>query len=1144
MIADQGTQKYFQHLEDEVTKLYVVAKGAREKGLDAINGTEIYKASDLAARVEGLLGINGVAVRIRELDAKMSREETAFKIIEEIVNGKFGGYEDRVAADYALRTALAIVTEGITAAPLQGIEKVEIKRNLDNTSYLAVHYAGPMRSAGGTEQALTVLFADYIRILLHLDRYKVTEEEVGRFIEELRLYERKVTRFQYHPSDEDLRRILRYVPIEVTGPPTDPPQVSVYRNLDRIATNRVRGGALRVINDGVYGKAAKLKKIIDKVGITDWDWLRVKKDEKQNDIVAKIMPDSKYLVDVVGGRPIFSHPSVFGGFRLRYGRARNTGIASVGISPATMVILESFIAVGTQLRVERPGKSSTITPVDTIEGPVVKLRNGDVVRVDDEITAEKIRPEVVEILFLGDMAVSVGEFLENNHRLMPAGYCEEIWSGELRQTIEEKFEKRYDILADRLDLEEGRLRGFVNTPLIIKPSAEESLSISRLLGVPLHPRYTYFWENISVEELLIISHWLKKPLEEWTGGELWAPLLDPVPKKILEKVGAPHKVSGGRVMLEDAEVYKALFSSTVCNKGSLEEDPIKYLCETSCIKVRAKGRSFIGARMGRPEKAKERVMRPPIHALFPVGLGGGPKRDLGKAVGKGGFEASLILRKCKKCNTVTHDSICRKCRSTTIREFACPNCGGGYSEGGACQRCGANMVPYSSRFVRIDNYDRMLADLGVPKTQLIKGVRGLSNPTKVPEAIEKGILRSKHKIFVYKDGTVRFDLTNAPLTHFKPSELGVSIGRLRELGYTHDCRGKELTEESQLVELMVQDIIVPQSCAKYLYRVSKYVDELLVKLYGMGPNYRLDSSSEIVGQLVIGLAPHTSAGIVGRVIGFTKASVCYAHPFWHAAKRRNCDGDEDAVMLLLEALLDFSKEYLPEKIGGLMDAPLVLTTVIDPSEVDDECHNMETTEYLPLEFFRLADDFRDPKEALRVVEIMKNRLGKPDQYTQLWSPIYTEGIDRGPLTTEYDKLKTMMDKVDKQLELANKIRAVNSKDVAERLLKHHFIPDLAGNMRAFSTQTFRCTRCGAKFRRLPLKGSCSRCGGNIILTVHEGNINKYLSAAFELSNEYKLGTFVEQQITLIKMGLRALIPEKAEKKKDRELSQFFASESD
>jgi DNA polymerase II large subunit len=121
--------------------------------------------------------------------------------------------------------------------------------------------------------------------------------------------------------------------------------------------------------------------------------------------------------------------------------------------------------------------------------------------------------------------------------------------------------------------------------------------------------------------------------------------------------------------------------------------------------------------------------------------------------------------------------------------------------------------------------------------------------------------------------------------------------------------------------------------------------------------------------------------------------------------------------------------------------------------------------------------------------------------------------------------------------LADKIKAVDSRDVAERLLKHHFIPDLAGNMRAFSTQTFRCTKCGAKYRRVPLKGECSRCNGNLILTVHEGNINKYLGAAFALSKKYELDVFVEQQISLIEKGLHTLILEKKEKNAD--LNQFI-----
>lgn len=1144
-------RSYFERLEKSTSELYFLAEEARKKGLDPTRGVEIYKAQDLASRVEGLIGLKGVAERIRELDLKYPREQTGFIIIEEIINGKYGKFDDEKAADYAMRTALAIVTEGITAAPLQGIEKLKIKTNPDGSKYLAVYYAGPMRSAGGTEQALTVLFAEKIRKLLHLDRYKITEEEIGRFIEELRLYERKVSNFQYHPSDDDLRRLLPNIPIEITGPQTDNIQVSVYRNLPRIETNCVRGGALRVVNDGVYGKASKLKKVVDKLGFTDWDWLtKIKKEEKKEEKeFIGIAPDIKYLVDIVGGRPIFSHPSRFGGFRLRYGRARNTGLACVGINPATMVILESFIAVGTQLRVERPGKSATITPVDGIEGPVVRLKNGDVVRVEDEVTAGRIKDDVEKILFLGDMAVAVGEFLENNHRLMPAGYCEEIWAEELKLAIKQKFNGRYDLASDHLKIMVERLQNFANLPTAIKPSPDEALALSRALGIPLHPRYTYFWERLKVEELKQIIGWLRRSKEE--GNKFGLPPVEV--KEALERACVPHKIREGKIIFDDYPIIEALFGP---HKESAQNSPLRYLSEISGILLKEKGKSFIGARMGRPEKARERVMSPPTHVLFPVGLAGGPQRDVSKAFASKSFVTTISIRYCKRCNRISYERICPLCGDLTAKAYTCPNCNQKQyftisGEEAVCPKCGASAIPYEQRSISLDEYPKLIKKYEASKDLTVKGVKGLSNPTKVPELLDKGILRSKYKIFVYKDGTVRYDITNAPLTHFKPSEAHIDVKRLRELGYAHDIFGKELTDENQIVELMVQDIIVPKSCGEYLFRATKYVDEMLAKTYGLEPFYKLKKYEDLVGHIVIGLAPHTSAGIIGRIIGFTDARVCYAHPFWHAAKRRNCDGDEDAVMLALEAFIDFSKAYLPDKIGGLMDAPLVVTTTIDPTEVDDECHNMETTAPLPLEFFRMCEEYKDPKDALKVINVVKDRLRTPEQYSGMKFSIQTERIDSGPLTTLYDKIKSMIDKVEKQLCLADKILAVDCRDVAERLLKHHFIPDLAGNLRAFSTQSLRCTKCGARYRRVPLKGVCVKCQGNVILTVHEGNVKKYLEAATSLAERYNLSPFVKQQIALIGKGLSELIDdgqngERKEQKKGPEkvieLGQFMKSQ--
>ena len=74
----------------------------------------------------------------------------------------------------------------------------------------------------------------------------------------------------------------------------------------------------------------------------------------------------------------------------------------------------------------------------------------------------------------------------------------------------------------------------------------------------------------------------------------------------------------------------------------------------------------------------------------------------------------------------------------------------------------------------------------------LKGVLGLTNDMKYPERLEKVLLRQKYDLSVYRDGTIRYDATNVPLTHFKPKQLQTSIAKLREMGYTKDVEGSPL----------------------------------------------------------------------------------------------------------------------------------------------------------------------------------------------------------------------------------------------------------------------------------------------------------------------------------------------------------------
>jgi DNA polymerase II large subunit len=262
--------------------------------------------------------------------------------------------------------------------------------------------------------------------------------------------------------------------------------------------------------------------------------------------------------------------------------------------------------------------------------------------------------------------------------------------------------------------------------------------------------------------------------------------------------------------------------------------------------------------------------------------------------------------------------------------------------------------------------------------------------------------------------------------------------------------------------------------------------------------------------------------VAGRIIGFTDASVGYAHPFFHAAKRRDADGDEDCVMLLLDALLNFSRRFLPSKRGGTMDAPLVFSTRINPTEIDKEAHNMDVMVRYPLEFYEATQRYASPLEVARLVETVERRLGTEGQYGGFGFSFDTGDIAAGPHSSRYKTLETMEEKTSAQLGLARKIRAVDERDVAERLIEHHFIPDLKGNIRTFASQDFRCLGCNSIHRRVPLSGVCNRCGGKLVLTVTRGGVEKYLEVAMRVAEDFHVSEYTKQRLGLARDDIRSM----------------------
>ena len=1105
-------------IQEKMQKAYEKAIEARAKFLDADTEVEIKQASDLAARTEGLVGPPGCASRIRELIEEYGRDKAALKIIEEIIDGKFGEGSREKRIEQAVRTAITMLTEAILVAGTEGISRVKINKNPDGTEYLSLYFASPIRSAGGTAAGLAVMVADYARRLVGLDRYKPKEEEIERYVEEITLYNSSVARLQYNPTEDEIKKIIRNCPVCIDGEPTSTVEVSVYKNLERVETNCIRGGMCLVVAEGVAQKAPKLLKFSNKHEL-GWNWLEslikvVKKSSKIG-----IQPVTKYLKEVVGGRPIFAYPSTAGGFRLRYGRARNTGINSRAIHPAAMEILDEFPVIGTQLKIERPKKGCALTPCNNIEPPVVLLRNGDVVRVKDFEEAKKLKEDVKEILFLGDMLVSYGDFLNANHPLIPSGIVEEWWN----QIIEKK----------RIEVPENL-------------TAEEAVGLSRLHSVPLHPKYTYFYGDISKEQLIDLIKWLKTGKSELVGGLLDKKVRRLVvenspAKRVLELLCVPHKLREGRVIIEDSY---ALEESLGLNKevdleklAEEKENALEMVNSLAGFPIYNKAPVYIGARMGRPEKSKERKMNPAPNGLFPVGYFGGKTRLVEKAAEKGAITLEFPKLVCEKTGEDVFSYKCEDGSRAKLKRI-CINCGKlNEEEDEVCKYCGGRTIGYHKVVVDLGKLlEKALKNLGEQRApENMKGVVGTISDSKFFEPLEKLILRSKHKVWCFKDGTARIDATNLPLTHFKPREIHLSVEKARELGYEKDYLGKELTDEEQIVELWPQDVVISEAAADYFVRVCNFIDDELVEFYKMEPYYNVNSKEDLIGKLVIGMAPHISAGTLGRIIGFTKARGTYAHPYFHGATRRDCDGDENSLTLLMDALINFSKKYLPSKAGGTEDIPLILSTKINPAEVDDQIWDIETISMLPLEFYEAAEKIVNAYDVK--IPTVRERLGKENEMYDLKFMFDTYSIDEGPHQSNYTQLGAMSEKVQRQLELAEKIRAVDEKDVAKRIINSHFLRDIYGNLRSFGQQTFRCVDCNAKYRRVPLSGRCTKCGGKLLLTVHRGGIEKYLKVSQEIAEKYGLGNYLEQRLKLIEIDLQGIFEN--EKSKQYSLSSFM-----
>ncbi|MEK6951979.1 MAG: DNA polymerase II large subunit [Nanoarchaeota archaeon] len=1011
--------KYRAIIDSGIKLAYEVANKARRKGFDPEEEVEIPLAKNMAERVEGLLSVvapqvkgTRIVTRINELEREFGGQDwrVAFTLALEVAKEKFCKFKDKKEAiEIGMRAGLAYITNGVVASPLEGFTRLGIKKRRDGREYFALYFAGPIRSAGTTAICVFVALADYLRKEFGYGEYDPDEIEIKRIVTELYDFHERVTNLQYLPSEEELEFMVKNLPLQIDGEATEKYEVSNYKDLDRMETNVLRNGVALVFGEGLTQKSkkfwGKFSKWCDDFDMGYWKFLdgfvklqekiRSKQKEKTVETKEKIKPDYGYIKDLVAGRPVLTHPLASGGLRLRYGRCRNSGFSSQAIHPATMVIVNRFIAIGTQLKVERPGKATTLASCDTIEGPIVKLNNGDVLLLETVEEAERVSKDVDEILYLGDVLINYGDFLNRAHVLVPPGYCEEWW-------MLESGSEKYDI------------------------NIEEAIEFCKK-GKPLHPRYCFHWKEIDKEKFDLLVGWLKKasvnedkiilPYEYDVEKEL----KKKDPKRALELLGVPHLFKKEHVVIEYPWCKALMFSlgNNLNNIKMDKEDVLEIVNELSKTVIRDKSGTTIGARMGRPEKAKMRKLTGSPQVLFPVGKEGGRMRCFQSALEKGRITADFPLFYCYKCNKETIFSVCHLCGNKPGRKY--------YSKTlGLIDNLGLDKtaVCYKNRSIDINEY--FDSALKILKTrnypELIKGVRGTSNKEHVVEHLVKGILRAMHGLYVNKDGTVRYDMTETAITHFKPKEIGTSIEKLKEIGYGKDIHGNDLVNDNQILEIQIQDVILPscdetpdEKAEDVLFNVATFVDELLVKLYNEEKFYNLKNKKDLVGHLVVGMSPHTSAGVVGRIIGFSNTQGFYCHPYFHSLMRRDCLGYDSYVSVKrddkwqIKKIGEFVEELNPtDKVDFFGTLKKDLSNISAWSNPGEKTVK-EATKHMPTDLIRVY------LEDGRQIELTKNHK------------VYVKG---------------KKEKMAYQLTNRDKVMVSYRKDISERDIKEIFLPEI------------------------------------------------------------------------------------------------------
>jgi DNA polymerase II large subunit len=1006
-------------IEKHLATIIDMAKRARLKGIDPETEPEVMVVHSRAELMQLLMPkLNGFGLRADELISHLGPDLAGFKIAEETILGKFGYFSDEEKILLAIRAGLITMNQGYDDSALFSISNVRISSQPQKA--LIVNYNSFVFKVKSFDLARSVIIADYIRRNEHLSAYKFSNEDFAN------LYNGalRIQKFAHI-----VKEVMNHLQIGVFS--DDGPDVII-----------------RVLLSIIKHKN-KLLKLARSLNLEGWSWLEV----------LSFMRSPRYIE-----LPLSQYGK--GGFKIRYGRAHNTGFGAIGIHPATMVLLNGLIRPGSYLKINIAPWHVIAVPVDTINGPIVELRDGSIVEIKNLNDIFRISEQIVRILHLGDILISYNDLVNFNTRLKRAGFCDEWWRLLLIRRLKENDNVKNIIRA--LGFSDEILNHIIQGNIM--PNNVQAIEFSKKLGLPLHPQYTFNWDALSVDDFLQLRRLLQSSKLTFQNDKL---VLRSVPeiKRLFKKLLVPYNSSNGFLEVENAIVL--LLCLNLDSNVDLEKirwmsiNDIIYSISGITIMPRFVNNVSLSLII---KKQKAESLG---HIVIPFNVD-----DL-TTVNDNNINVELPVRICSICNEITYKYQCPKCGARTIKGYHCLRCGS-YTDSITCPHCGSRTEPYDLFNINAEEYHKAIRNIGLGAPNVLKPVKN----SKGYEIIEKGILRAFNEVLVSNDGVIKVQLTNAPLTQFKPKDVNVDIKILKSLGYNYDVDGNPLQNDEQIVNLLPYDVILPKYVGEIFLRVAKFVDAELQKLYKLPPFYYISDLHELIGHLIIGFAPNSRIGIIGRIIGFTNSDILYANPSWHSSKGRKCNGHKDYIVLALDLVLNYSSSYL-----GLNNRPFIINTNINEVKMIDE----------PITIY----DTAWTEEQINAV-LLPKELSKYNKF-MMHSPFLNNPV----LHTSEDQ--NILSIIEKYLNILPKLEYID----AEKnllMLSEQLLPILKKNLLSYLTSGFTCIKCGSFYKRPPLSGVCIKCNSDLKPIFDTKELAQYVTIFDKISSVIKKQPNILQNI--------------------------------